>query len=70
MPSVQILRTPDERFAQLPEFEFEPHYCEIESGASRLRVHYLDEGPAEGPVVVLMHGEPSWCFLWRRVIPP
>ncbi len=62
-----MLRTPDDRFEALPEFPFAPHYCEVADG---LRVHYLDEGPPDAPVVVLMHGEPSWCFLWRRVIPP
>jgi haloalkane dehalogenase len=63
---VDILRTPDERFADLPDFPFAPNYVEIGDG---LRVHYLDEGPADGEVVLLMHGEPSWCFLYRTMIP-
>jgi haloalkane dehalogenase len=68
---MRMLRTPDERFAGLPEFPFAPHYCEITTAdGDPIRVHYLDEGPADGAVVLLMHGEPSWCFLWRRVIPP
>jgi haloalkane dehalogenase len=64
---MRLLRTPDERFRDLPEFPFAPRYCEVSDG---IRVHYLDEGPADAPVVVLLHGEPSWSFLWRRVIPP
>ena len=63
---MRVLRTPDDRFAGLAEFPFPPRYVEIDG---ELRIHYLDEGPADGPLVLLMHGEPSWCFLYRRVIP-
>jgi haloalkane dehalogenase len=67
---MQSLRTPDERFSNLPDFPFAPHYVEIDDGdGGRLRVHYLDEGPHDGRVVLLMHGEPSWCFLYRKMIP-
>jgi haloalkane dehalogenase len=68
---MDVVRTPDERFAALPDFPFSPHYVEVPSGdgAQTLRVHYLDEGPAGGDVVLLMHGEPSWCFLYRKMIP-
>jgi len=67
---MEALRTPDERFAALPDFPFAPHYVEIPDGdAGNLRVHYLDEGPADGQLVLLMHGEPSWCFLYRKMIP-
>ena len=62
---MEILRTPDERFEKLPGYDFEPHYLEI----SGLRVHYLDEGPADAPPVLLLHGEPSWCYLYRKLIP-
>lgn len=62
---MDVLRTPDECFTNLPDFPFEPHYLEVDG----LRVHYLDEGPADGPVVLLLHGEPSWSYLYRWMIP-
>ena len=67
---MQVVRTPDERFEALPDFPFEPHYVEIDDGeGGRLRVHYVDEGPRDGQTVLLLHGEPSWCFLYRHIIP-
>ncbi len=67
---MDVLRTPDERFAGLPGYPFAPHYVEVDDGdGGRLRVHHLDEGPAGGPVVLLMHGEPSWSYLYRTMIP-
>lgn len=68
---MHILRTPDHRFEDLPDFPFSPHYVEIPSGdgTTHLRMHFLDEGPADAPVVLMLHGEPSWCFLYRKVIP-
>jgi haloalkane dehalogenase len=60
---VEVFRTPDERFSGLPDFDFEPHYVEVEG----LRLHYLDEG--EGDPVVLFHGEPTWSYLYRKMIP-
>ena len=59
-----LIRTPDERFADLPEFPFAPHYTEQDG----LRLAHVDEG--EGPSIVLLHGEPTWSFLWRKVIGP
>jgi haloalkane dehalogenase len=67
---MKTLRTPDERFADLPAFPFAPHYAEVpDLDGGRLRMHYLDEGDPAGAVVLLMHGEPSWCFLYRTMIP-
>jgi haloalkane dehalogenase len=67
---METLRTPDERFAGLPGFDFAPYYVEIADGdGGTLRVHYLHEGDHSGEVVLLMHGEPSWCYLYRRMIP-
>ena len=67
---MKSLRTPDERFADLPGYAFAPNYVEIDDqDGGTLRVHYLDEGPADGPVVLAMHGEPSWSYLYRKIIP-
>ena len=63
---MSALRTPDSRFENLPDYPFEPHYVDIDG----LRMHYVDEGPADGPVVLLLHGEPSWSYLYRFMIPP
>ena len=61
-----IIRTPDDRFRDLPDFGFEPHYVEV----ADMRMHYVDEGAREGAVVLLLHGEPSWSYLYRHMIPP
>ena len=67
---MDALRTPDERFADLPDFPFQPHYVEVPSGdGGTLRLHYLDEGPPDAAPVLLMHGEPSWAYLYRKMIP-
>ena len=66
-----MLRTPDERFAGLPGFPYEPHYAMVEArGVEVVRMHYVDEGPREGKVVLLLHGQPTWSYLYRKVIGP
>lgn len=60
-----VLRTPDERFTNLKDYDFEPNYLEIDG----LRVHYLDEGPKNGEIIYLLHGEPAWSYLFRKMIP-
>jgi haloalkane dehalogenase len=67
---MDTLRTPDARFEGLPGFDFAPHYATIPDGdGGELRVHHLDEGPADGSVVLCLHGEPSWSYLYRHMIP-
>jgi haloalkane dehalogenase len=62
---MKVLRAPDERFADLPDFPFQPSYAEL----GGLRLAYVEAGPADGEPVLLLHGEPSWSFLYRKVIP-
>ena len=67
---MEALRTPEERFADLPDYPFEPNFAEIRDGeGGTLRVHYLDEGPADAAPVLLVHGEPSWSYLYRHMVP-
>jgi haloalkane dehalogenase len=61
-----ILRTPEERFVGLPGFPWTPRYLEWRG----MRVHYLDEGPQRAPVYLCLHGEPTWSYLYRRMVPP
>src|SRR5215471_9572946 len=60
---MSVYRTPDSAFEGLPGYDFEPHYADFDG----LRMHYLDEG--DGDPVLLLHGEPTWAFLYRKVIP-
>lgn len=62
----EFLRTPDHCFGKLPDYDFAANYVEIDG----LRMHYLDEGPRNGAIVLLLHGEPSWSYLFRHMIPP
>lgn len=62
---MSALRTPDGRFTNLPDFPYEPHYVDLDG----LRMAYITAGPADGEPVLLLHGEPSWSFLYRKVIP-
>src|SRR3954447_14603254 len=69
---MDFVRTPDERFNDLPGYPFEPQYVDVRAGDgsdTTLRVHYLDEGGGSGETVLLLHGEPSWSYLYRKMIP-
>ncbi len=70
---MELLRTPDDRFDGLPGYPFTAHYAEVSTpdapDAPAIRVHWLDEGPADGTPVLLLHGEPSWSYLYRTMIP-
>lgn len=63
---MKALRTPEARFADLPDYPFQANYLEVEG----MRMHYVDEGPRDGQVVLMLHGEPSWSYLYRKMIPP
>ncbi len=63
---MQTLRTPDSRFENLPDYGFAPNYVDVDG----LRMHYVDQGPKSGALVLLLHGEPSWSYLYRHMIPP
>jgi haloalkane dehalogenase len=62
---MKILRTPEKRFENLTDYPFKPHYIEVDG----IRIHYVDEGPSDANPVLLMHGEPSWSYLYRKIIP-
>ena len=67
---MKVLRTPDERFEGLPDWNFETRYQSVPSGEGEsLRVGYVDEGPRDAEVVLCMHGEPTWSYLYRKMIP-
>ncbi len=64
---MEVFRTPDDRFEGLTDFDFRPNYHQLPDG---LRLHYVDEGPASASPVLMLHGEPTWCYLYRFMIPP
>ena len=67
---MQTLRTPDIRFTDLKDYPFQPNYAEInDAEGGTLRVHYLDEGPSDSDPIFLLHGEPSWSYLYRHMVP-
>jgi haloalkane dehalogenase len=67
---MDTIRTPDDRFAGLPGWPYAPRYTEVPSGdGGTLRIHHIDEGPVDGEVVLCLHGEPSWGYLYRKMVP-
>jgi haloalkane dehalogenase len=68
---MDVLRTPDTRFENLEDYPFAANYVDVTArDAEPLRMHYLDEGPVDGPPIVLLHGEPTWSYLYRKMVPP
>ncbi len=68
---MKVLRTPEDRFVDLAGYPFEPHYVDVAAtDTPALRMHYADEGPRDGTPIVLLHGEPTWSYLYRTMIPP
>jgi haloalkane dehalogenase len=67
---MELLRTPDERFADLPGWRYDPHYADVTAEGQTARMAYVDEGPRDGRPVLLLHGEPSWSYLYRSMIGP
>ena len=70
---MEVYRTPDTRFADLPDYPFSPHYAQVPAregeSSETLRLHYVDEGKQDAPPVLMLHGEPTWSFLYRKMIP-
>jgi len=71
---MELLRTPDARFENLPDYDFEPRYLFVDDptgppGNGRIRIHYAVSGPSDGPTLLMLHGNPSWSFLFRKIIP-
>jgi len=67
---MEVLRTPDERFIDLADYPFAPHYLTVtDADGTDLRIHYIDEGPRDAAPILLMHGEPSWSYLYRKFVP-
>ena len=67
---MKILRTPDACFANLKDYPFEPCYTTIQTqDGSDLRIHHIDEGPKDGPILLAMHGQPVWSYLYAKMIP-
>jgi pimeloyl-ACP methyl ester carboxylesterase len=63
---IEFVRTPDDQFQRLPDFAYKPLFVEVDG----LRMHYIDEGPKDGELVLLLHGQPTWAYLYRKMIPP
>ncbi len=68
---MKFKRTPDDRFNNLTDYPYEPNYLQVDDGeGGELRIHYLDEGDSDGDVILLLHGQPAWSYLYRHMIPP
>jgi haloalkane dehalogenase len=69
---VKVLHTPEQAFSAISDFPYAPNYAEVRDArtATPLRIHYIDEGPRDAPIVLMMHGEPTWCYLYRHMIGP
>ncbi len=67
---MEFLRTPDQCFDNLPDYDFDPHYLNVgDNEGGELRLHYIDEGPKDSAPILLLHGEPSWSYLYRKMVP-
>ena len=67
---MEILRTPEERFNFIKDFAYKPNYTNIKTeDGSDLRIHHIDEGPENGPILLAMHGQPVWSYLYSKMIP-
>ncbi len=67
---MKVLRTPDARFENLPGYPFETQYTDVPDGdGGTLRIHHLDEGPSDAETILCMHGQPTWSYLYRHMIP-
>ena len=67
---MEFIRTPDDRFKNLLDYPFKPNYVDVDdTEGSKLRMHFVDEGPKDGQTVVMIHGNPTWSYMWRKLIP-
>ena len=67
---MKFRETPDLRFENLPDYDFAPNYVAVDDDeGGMLNMHYIEAGPKDGPPVVLIHGNPTWCFMWRKIVP-
>ena len=67
---MEFIRTPDDRFKNLLDYPFKPNYVDVDdTEGGKLRMHFVDEGPKDGQTVVMIHGNPTWSYMWRKLIP-
>lgn len=65
----RVIRTPDDRFKYLHDYPFKPNFVTIRDGDLDLQMHFLDEGPRDGEIILCLHGQPTWSYLYRKMIP-